>query len=112
MQIGLVISGRSGSSFSRTIAWLPVITEIVGVDELGAGPSEHTTEPNIAFVSYLHPHTDVFRVRFPKVAFPGSEFVHMAVVPTHCCLQNIVQCGQGHRRGNKQAPPDRRFCAK
>jgi hypothetical protein len=23
------------------------------------------------------------------VAFPGSEFVHVAVMPTHCCLQNI-----------------------
>ncbi|HEY2858088.1 MAG TPA: hypothetical protein VGJ21_06710 [Terracidiphilus sp.] len=89
---------------------LPVITEIVGVDELGAGPSEHTTEPNIAFV-YLHPHTDVFRVGSPEVAFPGSKFVHVAVVPTHCCLQNIVQFGQGHRRWNKQAPPDRRSCA-
>ena len=90
---------------------LPVITEIVGVDELGAGPSEYTTEPDIAFVFYLHPHTDVFRVRSPEVAFPGSKFVHVAVVPTHCRLQNIVQFGQGHRRRNKQAPPDRRFCA-
>jgi len=66
---------------------LPVITEIIDVDELGAEPSEHTTEPNIAFVFYLHPHTDVFRVRSPEVAFPGSEFVHVAVVPTHRCLQ-------------------------
>jgi hypothetical protein len=90
---------------------LPVITEIVRVDKLGAGPSEHTTEPDIAFVLYLHPHTDVFRVRSPEVAFPGSEFVHVAVVPTHCCLQNIVQFGQGHGRRNKQTPPDRRFCA-
>ena len=90
---------------------LPVITEIVGVDELGAEPSEHITEPNIAFVFYLHPHANVIRVRSPEAAFPGSEFVHVAVVPTHGCLQNIMQFGQGHRRWDKQAPPDRRFCA-
>ena len=90
---------------------LPVITEVIGVDELGAGPSEDTAEPNIAFVLYLRSHADVFRVRSPEVALPGSEFVHVAVVPTHCCLQNIVQFGQGHRRRNKQPPPDRRLCA-
>jgi hypothetical protein len=51
---------------------LPVITEIVGVDELGAGPSEHATEPNIAFVFYQHPHTDVFRVRSTTAASGGT----------------------------------------
>src|SRR5579862_2069773 len=36
IQFGLVISGRSGSSFSKDGCVLPVITEIIGVDELCA----------------------------------------------------------------------------
>jgi len=40
MQAGLLIAGRSGSCFVQDNGVLTVIAEIVGVDKLGAWPSE------------------------------------------------------------------------
>src|SRR5271170_1875856 len=90
---------------------LPVIAEIVSIDKLSAGPPEYTGELNIALAFHPHSHTEVFRVWPSEVTVPGTEFVHMAVMPTHCGLQPIVQLRQSHRCRNKQAAPDGRFRA-
>jgi len=93
---GIACIGEGRKLLLKYDGVLPVIAEIVGVDKLGACPPEHTAEPNTTFVFYLHSHTYVFRIWSAEVAFPGSEVVHMAVVPTHCRLQNIMQLRQSH----------------
>jgi hypothetical protein len=51
MQAGLLIAGRSGSCFVQDNGVLIVIAEIVGVDKLGAWPSEAHPHPATSIVS-------------------------------------------------------------
>ncbi len=55
-------------------------------------PAQNATKSDAALIFYpRHFHAAIFRVRCSEAPFSGVEFMHMAVKPTHCGLQHIVQ---------------------
>src|SRR5208283_921576 len=90
-------------------AVLPAISEVVLIDKPGVlAGLDDLAQQDAILVFHLHAEVQVVEIRFTVVFVIDDKLMHVAVLPAHDGLDDLMKVTQGTVR-NLNTPPDRRL---
>src|SRR5208337_1486270 len=106
---GILDLGLRLNNSLKLDAVLPAISEVVLIDKPGVlAGLDDLAQQDAILIFHLHAEVQVVEIRFTVVFVVDDKLMHVAVLPAHDGLDDLMKIAEGTVR-NLNTPPDRRL---